>query len=150
MFLDGNTVGAAELNAIAEQASNAEQKAQSVVDRANAGEFGGIEMRFLNDNTSTNVDYILENNTDKSFSAANIISIKLTIPQGIIHGFGSGVNFKSGAQSPSFSIINNSRFTHAIMVFGNVVTNYSPPPNKKISTFSYCDDNDITTIIIER
>ena len=101
------------------------------------------------DNTETEISYTLENNLDKTFKAENIESIELIIPNSVNHGFCSGVNFKVGDISPSFTITNNSSFPLKMRVYGMEIENYIPSPNRTIAMSIYCDDINVYCYVNE-
>lgn len=101
------------------------------------------------DDSDTEIVYTLENNVDKTFKAENIESIELVIPNSVNHGFCSGVNFKVGDISPSFTITNNSSFPLKMRVYGMEIENYIPSPNRTIAMSIYCDDINVYCYVNE-
>jgi hypothetical protein len=99
--------------------------------------------------TETEISYTLENNLDKTFKAENIESMELIIPNSVNHGFCSGVNFKVGDISPSFTITNNSSFPLKMRVYGMEIENYIPSPNRTIAMSIYCDDINVYCYVNE-
>lgn len=91
------------------------------------------------DSTTTAINYTVEDNTDKTFKASGITSIRLTIPSGIGHGYYAGVNVICGATAPTFEIVNSSSYDVKILQRGLLQQSYTPQPNSAANMLIYCD-----------
>lgn len=91
------------------------------------------------DTTTTAIDYTVEDNTDKTFNANNISSIKLRIPNGIGHGYYAGVNIVIGSTPPTFELVNNSSYQAYILQRGLPQASYTPQANSRANLLIYCD-----------
>ncbi len=101
------------------------------------------------DDVTTEIDYIVVDNTDKSFIAEGITSVKLTIPKNISHGYHAGVNFVSGATPPTFEVVNNSDYAVKIIQYGLVMASYAPSANCSTSMSIMCDGKFVHVSILE-
>ncbi len=101
------------------------------------------------DDETIEVDYSIEDNTDKSFVNEGITKIKLTIPEDIRHGYHAGVNFVSGTTAPTFEVVNNSKYATKIIQYGLVMASYTPSVNCSVSISIMCDGKFVHLSILE-
>ena len=94
------------------------------------------------DDASTQViECELENNKDKSYTAAGITSVHFTVPANVEHGFLCGVNIKTGESECSIQpATNNSEYPLKYMERGYEVSSYDRiPPNTTAIMSFFCD-----------
>ena len=106
-------------------------------------------MDYFLDNTDTTIECLLEDNKDMTYTADNISSMQIVIPNTVKHGFCAGVNFKSGDNPPSVNFVNNSNFELKIMVFGLSASSYTPSANRTIMMSIFCDGINVYCYINE-
>lgn len=87
------------------------------------------------------IECVLENNKDKSYTAAGISSIHFTIPEDVEHGFLCGVNVKTSENECGvLPETNNSRYPLKYMERGYEVSRYDRiPPNTTAIMSFVCD-----------
>ena len=106
-------------------------------------------MNYFLDNTDTTIECLLEDNKDMTYTAENISSMQIAIPNTVKHGFCSGVNFISGEVAPNVSFDNNSIYPLKLIQYGLKLDNYSPLKNRTIAMSFYCDGINVYCYINE-
>jgi hypothetical protein len=100
------------------------------------------------DDTTSEIDYELVDNIDKSFSVT-AESVEITIPATVAHGFYAGVNFISGSEPIPVVFSNLSSYTLKLIKYGVVIENYTPAASKTVNTIFFCDGLNIYCYINE-
>lgn len=100
--------------------------------------FSEIDARTILDEVTTDIDYTLEQNVDKTFTQ-DISSAKITFDSTVEHGFEAGINFKSGVSPFAVEFINNSSYDLKIINNGIEISNYTPSTSKTINLFVFSD-----------
>lgn len=97
----------------------------------------------------TTIDYTLDDDVDKTFSAGGIQNLTIRIPSGIVHGFYAGVNIKNNPNSiQSFTLENNSSYPLVMVLRGHKVDAYTPVAGN-IEFMFHCDGLSIMCHILE-
>lgn len=106
------------------------------------------ETTFKTDNATTNVDYTFVDNEFKSFVAANIENVVLTIPETVAIGFSAGVTVKYGSAAPTVYFVNNSDKTLKKLQFCSTIETYQPTANSTCKILVDCDEGDTVCVWI--
>jgi len=102
------------------------------------------------DETETEIDWEIQNCTDKSYSSSSIVSVQITIPDDVFHGFYSAVNYKSGAAPTEVQFVNESSYDLKVFLFGSQkLDGYTPPANKTVVMMFHCDGINVYCNIME-
>lgn len=102
------------------------------------------------DSSDTTIDYTMADNKTKSFSAAGIATVKLTIPSGVNIGYMAMVCIKHGSTAPTYTFVNNSGKTVRFVQFGAIIDQYVPTPNSLVRFLPACVDGaNIEILIVE-
>ena len=101
------------------------------------------------DGSTTSINYELEANAEKTFSASGITSIALTIPSSSYQGFISEVDFLSGASAPTLTITNNSGKPLKYTQRGQTLDSYSPKANTEVNLLFRDNGASILCAILE-
>lgn len=93
------------------------------------------------DAETTEIEYELVSNTDKTFKADGICSFKIIVPANIKHGFYCGVNIRTSAIECSvLQATNNSPYPLKYMERGYETTHFSKLPVNSVTLMSFfCD-----------
>lgn len=105
----------------------------------------------VEDDTATAIEYMLVDNTDKTFKATGITSIKLVVPDTVKHGFYCGVNVRTGdADCMVQTAINNSDYPLKYMVRGYETTHFTKLAKNSVTIMSFfCDGINLYCYITE-
>lgn len=101
--------------------------------------FIGNYVDITDDTATTNITHILTDNTDKTYSAANISRVSVNIPAAMYHGFYAGLNFKVSSVIPQVTFTSPSSIPLKLMQFGINITSYTPSPNCVVVIAFFCD-----------
>ncbi len=103
------------------------------------------------DTTTTAVEYELVSNTDKTFKAAGITSLKFIVPANVKHGFYCGVNVQTGdADCTVQAATNNSQYPLKYMERGYETTHFTKLAKNSVTLMSFfCDGINLYCYITE-
>jgi len=109
-----------------------------------------VKTGWAQDSSDTTIDYTMADNKTKSFSAAGIATVKLTIPSGVTIGYMAMVCIKHGSTAPTYTFVNNSGKTVRFVQFGAIIDQYVPTPNSLVRFLPACVDGaNIEILIVE-
>lgn len=109
-----------------------------------------VKTGWAQDSSDTTIDYTMADNKTKSFSAAGIATVKLTIPSGVNIGYMAMVCIKHGSTAPTYTFVNNSGKTVRFVQFGAIIDQYVPTPNSLVRFLPACVDGaNIEILIVE-
>lgn len=93
------------------------------------------------DNATTAIEYELQDNTDKTFTANGITSLKFIIPESVKHGFYCGVNVQTGdAECTVQTATNNSQYPLKYMERGYETAHFTKLAKNSVTLMSFfCD-----------
>lgn len=102
------------------------------------------------DGDVTSINYTLEDNVDKSYTADGITQVKITVPAKTVHGFISGVNIKVGEKNIPLEIINNSAYAIKYVRNGYGTDGITDLTANKNSLFTFfCDGINVYCVLAE-
>ena len=103
------------------------------------------------DDTATAIEYTLVDNTDKTFKATGITSLKLIVPETVKHGFYCGVNIRTGdAECTVQTATNNSDYPLKYMERGYETTRFTKLAKNSVTIMSFfCDGINLYCYITE-
>lgn len=108
------------------------------------------ETRFIKDATTKAVTHTVEDNVFACYTADDISSVEIVIPDTVDCGFSAGVYIQSGASAPQFSFTNNSGKPLKMIQYCSTITAYIAQPNCGIRLLLDCDDgNTVCLWIVE-
>lgn len=107
-----------------------------------------VKTGWAQDSSDITIDYTMADNKTKSFSAAGIATVKLTIPSGVNIGYMAMVCIKHGSTAPTYTFVNNSSKPLTLVQFGVKVTEYVPSPNTRVRIMPACMDGETIEMLI--
>lgn len=105
----------------------------------------------LNDDNSTrNIDYVVEANSDVTFSAPSIETVHIVLPTTSgTHGFMAGVSVKNGHTAPIYTFENNTSLPFVLKNGGDKMDSYEAKPDTETQMMIYCSGLSMVCSIIE-
>lgn len=108
----------------------------------------GNTVSILEDNTTEAIYYIAETNIDKTYSANNITSLTIVIPEFTGHGYYTGLNIKSNNFAP-IVFINESSLPLKLLQYGMEIPSITMVPNTTVLLGLFSDGINVYCYINE-
>lgn len=103
----------------------------------------------VSDSKSTVINQVLFPNTDYTFTADNIASITLEIPSIATHGYTCGLNFKTGANVPTFTVNNLSEVPLKYIFNGRPTDSFEIVDNQVYTCIVICNGINVLFQLVE-
>lgn len=107
------------------------------------------EETYTHDTTTTTITHELRNKNETTYSASNISTVMVTIPNGTQQGFVSEVDFFSGTIAPTLSVVNAGSKPFKFYFEGEASSSFVPSPEKEIDLLFRDNGANIICTVIE-